>query len=52
VLADAFAEILPRVAAGQALKIGPDEYRLKMENFLEDARAQELTAAPDATDSE
>lgn len=50
-LADAFAEILPRVEAGQALKIGPDEYRQKMAYFLETARAQGPPAAPDAADS-
>lgn len=46
-LADGFAEILPRVEAGQALKIGSDEYQQKMAGFLADARAQGLTAAHD-----
>lgn len=51
-LTDAFVEILPLVAAGQALKIGRDEYQQKMDLFLEAARAQEAAASPDAMDLE
>ncbi len=38
----AYDEILPRVAAGQALKIGPDEYRQKMDAFLVAAQVRGL----------
>ncbi len=46
----AFDEIMLRVAAGEALKIGPDEYREKMSDFLDDARAQGLMGEPEGLD--
>jgi len=46
----ALDEIMPRVAAGEALKIGPDEYREKMSDFLDDARAQGLMGEPEGLD--
>ena len=49
-LAQDFDEILPRVEAGEALKIGADEYRQKMAGFLADAQAQELVDGSDTTD--
>ena len=35
-------EILPRVAAGEARKITPEDYRANMDAFLADARARGL----------
>jgi len=46
-LTAALDEILPRVAAGEALKITPEAYRAHMDAFLADARAQGLTAEHD-----
>jgi len=46
----AFDEILPRVEAGQALRISADDYRQKMAGFLDDARAQGLMGEPEGLD--
>ncbi len=46
-LTAALDEILPRVAAREALKITPEAYRAHMDAFLADARAQGLTAEHD-----
>ncbi len=49
-LTAALDEILPRVAAGQALKITANEYQQKMAAFLAEARAQGLPAEPAVTE--
>jgi len=46
----ALDEILPRVVAGEALRVTPDEYRQRMDNFLVAARARGLVHASQKDD--